>query len=55
LAKVSFVLSQFTRLTDRQKDGNVVANTVLHSMPWSAVKTSRTIASVANIRGQREE
>jgi len=30
--KFFIVLSQFTRLTDREKDGNVVANTALHSM-----------------------
>ena len=31
-AQVSFVLSQFTRLTDRQKDGRTIALTTLHTM-----------------------
>jgi len=37
-AKASFVLSQFTRFTNRQTDKNLVANTTLYSMRELKIK-----------------
>jgi len=44
-AEVSFILSQFTRLTDRQTDIEVMANTALHSCSAAVKKPSASSAA----------